>query len=43
MIEAKQQGGIGVRDYKSTQLAAIVDRAYRMWEREGIWSEWGCA
>lgn len=29
-----------MRDYKITQTAAIVDRACRLWEGEGIWSEW---
>lgn len=31
---------MGVRDYKNTQLAAIVGRVCRMWEGEGIWSLW---
>lgn len=31
---------MGVRDYKTTQAASIIQRACRMWEREGIWSSW---
>lgn len=42
MIKPKQQGGIGVRDCKVTQTAAIVNRTCRMWERDGIWSDWMC-
>lgn len=42
MDKLKRQGGIGVRDYKATQQAAIVDRACRMWEKKGIWSDWMC-
>lgn len=42
MIRTKQQGGIGVRDYRTTQSAAIVDQACRMWDGEGIWSVWMC-
>lgn len=40
MIRAKNQGGMGVRDFKATQLAATVERACRMWEGDGIWSSW---
>lgn len=40
MIRAKSQGGMGVRDFKTTQLAAIVERVCRMWEGDGIWSSW---
>lgn len=40
MIKPRQQGGIGVRDYRATQIAAIVDLACRMWEGDGIWSSW---
>lgn len=38
MVKTKKHGGMGVHDYKSTQLTAIVGRACRMWELEGIWS-----
>lgn len=31
---------MGVRDYRTTQVAAIVDRACWMWEGVGIWSVW---
>lgn len=30
MVKTKEQGGMGVRDYKNTQLATIVGRACRM-------------
>lgn len=40
MIRSKKQRGIGVRNYRSAQQAAIVSRAYRMWGQNGIWSEW---
>lgn len=30
MSKPKLNGGIGVRDYKATQQAAIVDRACRL-------------
>lgn len=42
MIKTKKQGGMGVRDYKTTQMTAIVDKACRMWEGNGIWSAWMC-
>lgn len=42
MVKTKKQGGMGVRDYKTSQMAAIVGRACRMWERKGIWSSWMC-
>lgn len=38
MTKPRKQGGLGVWDYRATQVAAIVDRAYQMWEGEGIWS-----
>lgn len=31
---------MGVHNFKITQQATIIGRACRMWEREGIWSEW---
>lgn len=40
MIKPKDQGGMGVRDYKTVQQAVIIGRACRMWDREGIWSNW---
>lgn len=40
MIRTKSQGEMGVRDFRTTQLAAIVERACRMWEGDGIWSSW---
>lgn len=36
MTRTKKQGGMGVRDYKTTQTAAIIQRACRMWEGEGV-------
>lgn len=42
MVRTKKQGGMGIMDYKTAQPAAIVGRACRMWEREGIWSTWMC-
>lgn len=40
MVRTRQQGRMGMHDYKLTQAAAIVDRACRLWEGEGIWFEW---
>lgn len=36
MVRTKQQGGMGVRDYRTTQTAGIVDRACQLWEGGGI-------
>lgn len=40
MVRPKKMGELGVRDYRATQTATIIDRACRMWEGEGIWNSW---
>lgn len=43
MTKPRKCGGIGMRDFRSTQQSTIIDRACRMWEQDGIWNRWMCS
>lgn len=40
MTLPRQGGGKGVTDFETQQAAALVQRTYRLWQNEGIWSKW---
>lgn len=41
MTLPKDEGGLGVRDFRESQLAAIIKRTWRIWtSNDSIWARW---
>lgn len=40
MIFPKNEGGMGIRNYRNVQIATIIERIRRAWKYEGIWLDW---